>query len=116
MKEISTKSSAQRQNIRTEKIWSQKWGPVRQTGHYSYKKVRGKPNAGLALLWLGSGLVKGFAVTLLIGVVVSMFTAVTCSRTLMLLVVLSLPKVRQKPELFCPNLNIGTQPSVSSNQ
>lgn len=72
--------------------------------------------ACLALLWLGSGLVKGFAVTLLIGVVVSMFTAVTCSRTLMLLVVLSLPKVRQKPELFCPNLNVGTQPSVSSNQ
>ena len=48
MKEISTKPSAQRQNIRTEKIWSQKWGPVRQTGHFSYKKVRGKPNAGLA--------------------------------------------------------------------
>ena len=61
--------------------------------------------ACIALLWLGSGLVKGFALTLLIGVVVSMFTAVTCSRTLMLLVVLSLPKVRQKPELFCPNLN-----------
>ena len=72
--------------------------------------------ACLALLWLGSGLVKGFAVTLLIGVLVSMFTAVTCSRTLMLLVVLSLPKVRQKPELFCPNLNVATQPSVSSNQ
>ena len=63
--------------------------------------------ACLALLWLGSGLVKGFAVTLLIGVIVSMFTAVTCSRTLMLLVVLSLPKVRQKPELFCPNLDRG---------
>ena len=62
--------------------------------------------ACLALLWLGSGLVKGFALTLLIGVGVSMFTAVTCSRTLMLLVVLSLPKVRQKPELFCPNLNV----------
>ena len=57
-----------------------------------------------ALLWQGSGLVKGFALTLAIGVVVSMFTAVTCSRTLMLLTVLSLPKVRQKPELFCPNL------------
>ena len=65
--------------------------------------------ACLALLWLGSGLVKGFAVTLLIGVVVSMFTAVTCSRTLMLLVVLSLPKVRQKPELFCPNLKVSNQ-------
>ncbi|WP_319420637.1 protein translocase subunit SecD [Pleurocapsa sp. FMAR1] len=67
--------------------------------------------ACLALLWLGSGLVKGFAVTLLVGVVVSMFTAVTCSRTLMLLVVLSLPKVRKKPELFCPNLK-----SATSNQ
>lgn len=65
--------------------------------------------ACVALLWLGSGLVKGFAVTLLIGVVVSMFTAVTCSRTLMLLVVLSNAKVRQKPELFCPNLNVSEQ-------
>ena len=71
--------------------------------------------ACLALLWLGSGLVKGFAVTLLIGVVVSMFTAVTCSRTLMLLVVLSLPKVRQKPELFCPNLDRSNRTSVSSS-
>jgi len=58
-----------------------------------------------ALFFLGSGLVKGFALTLAIGVLVSMFTAVSCSRTLMLLTVLSLPKVRQKPELFCPNLN-----------
>jgi preprotein translocase subunit SecD len=65
--------------------------------------------ACLALLWFGSGLVKGFAITLLIGVIVSMFTAITCSRTLMLLVVLSLPKVRQKPELFCPNLNVTNQ-------
>jgi preprotein translocase subunit SecD len=67
--------------------------------------------ACLALLWLGSGLVKGFAITLLIGVIVSMFTAITCSRTLMLLVVLSSKKIRQKPELFCPNVN-----SVPSNQ
>lgn len=65
--------------------------------------------ACLALLWLGSGLVKGFAITLLIGVLVSMFTAVTCSRTLMLLTVLSSPKVRQKPELFCPNLSANSQ-------
>jgi preprotein translocase subunit SecD len=64
--------------------------------------------ACIALLWLGSGLVKGFAVTLLIGVMVSMFSAITCSRTLMLLIVLSLPKIRQKPELFCPNLNSAT--------
>ncbi|MEQ8755347.1 MAG: protein translocase subunit SecD [Coleofasciculus sp. G1-WW12-02] len=57
-----------------------------------------------ALFWLGSGLVKGFAVTLGIGVVISMFTAVTCTRTFMLLLVLGFPGVRQKPELFCPNL------------
>ncbi|MEQ9553102.1 MAG: protein translocase subunit SecD [Coleofasciculus sp. G3-WIS-01] len=57
-----------------------------------------------ALFGLGSGLVKGFAVTLGIGVVISMFTAVTCTRTFMLLLVLGFPGVRQKPELFCPNL------------
>lgn len=62
-----------------------------------------------ALFWLGSGLVKGFALTLAIGVLVSMFTALTCSRTLLLLTVLSLPKVRQKPELFCPNLPATTK-------
>ncbi|MEB3225003.1 MAG: protein translocase subunit SecD [Synechococcus sp.] len=56
-----------------------------------------------ALFFLGSGLVKGFALTLAIGVGVSMFTAVTCSRTLMLLTVLSLPNVRQNPGLFAPN-------------
>ncbi|MGL5032902.1 MAG: protein translocase subunit SecD [Microcystaceae cyanobacterium] len=56
-----------------------------------------------ALFWLGSGLVKGFALTLAIGVLVSMFTALTCSRTLLLLVVLGIPKVRQNPKLFCPN-------------
>ncbi|MBE9121562.1 protein translocase subunit SecD [Tychonema sp. LEGE 07199] len=55
-----------------------------------------------ALFWLGAGLVKGFAVTLALGVVVSMFTALTCSRTLML-VVLGFPGLR-KPEWFCPNL------------
>ncbi|AFY75577.1 MAG: protein translocase subunit SecD [Hydrococcus sp. C42_A2020_068] len=57
-----------------------------------------------ALAWLGSGLVRGFAVTLGIGVGVSMFTALTCSRTFMLLLVLGFPGIRQKPELFCPNL------------
>ena len=57
-----------------------------------------------ALGYLGSGLVRGFAVTLAIGVLVSMFTAVSCSRSLLLITVLGLPGVRQKPELFCPNL------------
>ncbi len=62
--------------------------------------------ACFALFWLGSGLVKGFALTLAIGVLVSMFTAVTCSRTLLLFVVLGMPKVRQNPKLFCPNLTV----------
>ncbi|MEC4803896.1 MAG: protein translocase subunit SecD [Jaaginema sp. PMC 1079.18] len=57
-----------------------------------------------ALYWLGSGLVRGFALTLAIGVAVSMFTALTCSRSLLLLTVLGVPGVRQKPELFCPNI------------
>ena len=56
-----------------------------------------------ALFWLGAGLVKGFAVTLALGVAVSMFTALTCSRTL-LLVVLGFPELR-KPEWFCPGLS-----------
>ncbi|UNU25818.1 protein translocase subunit SecD [Microcoleus vaginatus] len=59
--------------------------------------------ACVALFWLGAGLVKGFAVTLALGVLVSMFTALTCSRTL-LFVVLSFPALR-KPQWFCPNLS-----------
>ncbi len=55
-----------------------------------------------ALFWLGAGLVKGFALTLALGVLVSMFTAITCSRTL-LLYALSFPGLR-KPQYFCPNL------------
>ncbi|HBB33858.1 MAG TPA: protein translocase subunit SecD [Cyanobacteria bacterium UBA8803] len=56
-----------------------------------------------ALFWLGTGLVKGFALTLGLGVAVSMFTAITCSRTFLLLLVLGFPGLRQKPELFVPN-------------
>jgi preprotein translocase subunit SecD len=56
-----------------------------------------------ALFWLGSGLVKGFALTLGLGVVVSMFTALTCSRTFLLLLVLGFPGLRKRPELFVPN-------------
>ncbi|MGQ9865942.1 MAG: protein translocase subunit SecD [Pseudanabaenaceae cyanobacterium] len=40
-----------------------------------------------ALFGLGAGLVKGFAVTLAIGVVVSMFTAITGTRSLLLLAI-----------------------------
>jgi preprotein translocase subunit SecD len=55
-----------------------------------------------ALFWLGAGLVKGFALTLALGVAVSMFSAITCTRTLMFLAY-TIPALR-KPELFCPNL------------
>jgi preprotein translocase subunit SecD len=55
-----------------------------------------------ALFWLGSGLVRGFALTLAVGVAVSMFTAITCSRAFMFLAI-SIPSLR-KPELYCPDL------------
>lgn len=51
-----------------------------------------------ALFWLGSGFVKGFAVTLGVGVLTSMFTAVTLSRSLMLAMI-SNPNFR-KPEYY----------------
>ncbi|NET09088.1 MAG: protein translocase subunit SecD [Merismopedia sp. SIO2A8] len=54
-----------------------------------------------ALWYLGTGLVKGFALTLAFGVLMSMFTALTCSRTL-LLTALTIPSLR-KPELFAPD-------------
>ncbi|MDY6938157.1 MAG: protein translocase subunit SecD [Cyanobacteriota bacterium] len=60
--------------------------------------------ACLALFWQGAGLVKGFALTLAIGVGVSMFTAIACSRTL-LFAALQVNKLK-KPELFCPNLSV----------
>jgi preprotein translocase subunit SecD len=44
--------------------------------------------------------VKGFALTLALGVVISMFTAITCSRTLMFMAI-SAPQLR-KPELYIP--------------
>lgn len=50
------------------------------------------------LFWLGTGLVKGFALTLAIGLIVNLFTSVTCSRTF-LLTILNFPALR-KPALF----------------
>lgn len=46
------------------------------------------------LFWFGAGLVKGFALTLAIGVILSMFTAISCSRTL-LLIALGIPSLRR---------------------
>ncbi|MFN7716914.1 MAG: protein translocase subunit SecD [Pseudanabaenaceae cyanobacterium] len=54
--------------------------------------------ACVALFWLGSGFVKGFAVTLGVGVMVSMFTAITLSRSL-LLAMISNPNFR-KPSYY----------------
>ncbi|MEA5583041.1 protein translocase subunit SecD [Nodularia harveyana UHCC-0300] len=65
-----------------------------------------------ALFWFGSGLVRGFAVTLALGVAVSMFTAITCSRTLMFLVVTN-AAFKHKRELFCPNLPALNQAEVA---
>jgi preprotein translocase subunit SecD len=67
--------------------------------------------ACLFLFIFGSGLVKGFAVTLSIGVLISMFTAVTCTRTLMFLVI-SIPSLK-KPEYYCPNLPIAKKAEVA---
>lgn len=65
-----------------------------------------------ALFWLGAGLVRGFALTLALGVMISMFTAITCSRTL-LLFVLSFPNLR-KPQFFCPNVSPAKPASEAS--
>ncbi|MEN9225556.1 MAG: protein translocase subunit SecD [Thermostichus sp. HHBFW_bins_43] len=50
------------------------------------------------LFWLGIGLVKGFAVTLGIGILVSFFTALTCTRTL-LMAAMGIPSLR-KPQFY----------------
>jgi preprotein translocase subunit SecD len=54
----------------------------------------------VALFALGTGLVKGFAVTLAIGLLLSLFTALTCTRTL-LRVLMSYPALR-RPTYFLP--------------
>ncbi|MCS6960605.1 MAG: protein translocase subunit SecD [Pseudanabaenaceae cyanobacterium SKYGB_i_bin29] len=64
-----------------------------------------------ALFFLGVGLVKGFAVTLSIGVVLSMFTAITLTRAL-LLVVINIPQCRQ-PHYFGVE-RIATRPQATT--
>jgi preprotein translocase subunit SecD len=53
-----------------------------------------------ALFFLGTGLVKGFAVTLAIGLLLSLFTALTCTRTLLRLL-MTYPALR-RPTYFLP--------------
>ncbi|MFQ6537272.1 MULTISPECIES: protein translocase subunit SecD [Aphanothece] len=63
----------------------------------------------LALFSLGTGLVKGFAVTLGIGVLLSLFSALTCTRTLLRLL-MSYPALR-RPTNFLPRAEL---PAASS--
>jgi preprotein translocase subunit SecD len=64
-----------------------------------------------ALFFLGSGLVRGFALTLAIGVLISMFTAIVCTRTLMFFTI-GFPQFRN-PSLFCPGMNKVSQSAQS---
>ena len=50
----------------------------------------------LALFSLGTGLVKGFAVTLAIGLMLSLFTALSCTRTVLRLL-MSYAGLRRNP-------------------
>ncbi|MAS28855.1 MAG: protein translocase subunit SecD [Synechococcus sp. NAT40] len=61
----------------------------------------------VALFTLGTGLVKGFAATLGIGVVLSLFTALTCTRTL-LRFLMSYQGLR-RPTNFLPQRQLPTQ-------
>ncbi len=63
-----------------------------------------------ALFWLGAGLVKGFALTLALGVAISLFTALTVTRTFMLYI-LGFQGFR-KPQWFCPNLQVVAKSEV----
>ncbi len=65
-----------------------------------------------ALFWLGAGLVKGFALTLALGVVLSLFTSLTCSRTLMFYAQ-SFQGLR-KPSFYCPNVPSTAKPQVEA--
>ena len=62
-----------------------------------------------ALFTLGTGLVKGFAVTLGIGLVLSLFTALTCTRTLLRLL-MGYPSLRRS-SYFLPQSQLPAQAS-----
>ena len=57
----------------------------------------------LVLYWLGTGSVRGFAFTLIIGVVISLFTAVTVTRSLLMFFIGS--GIAANPKLYALNHN-----------
>ena len=59
----------------------------------------------IVLLSLGTASVKGFALTLLIGVLVSLFSAITVTRTLLYLLVDVFPGLAKNPALFGLSVN-----------
>ncbi len=52
----------------------------------------------LVLFWFGSGLIKGFAIALSIGIVISMFSAITITRNFLLLILS--PRLEKYKQLF----------------
>jgi len=64
---------------------------VEEGFHRAWSSIRDSNISSLItcaiLFWFGSSIIKGFAVTLAIGIIVSMFSAVTISRQLLRLVV-----------------------------
>ena len=58
----------------------------------------------IVLLSLGTATVRGFALTLLIGVMVSLFSAITVTRTLLYLLVGLFPNLAKNPALFGLNV------------
>ena len=59
----------------------------------------------IVLLSLGTATVRGFALTLLIGVLVSLFSAITVTRTLLYLLVDVFPNLAKNPALFGLGVN-----------
>ena len=56
--------------------------------------------AAIALLTIGTGAVKGFAITLALGVLISMFSAITITKTILQITGMSL--LGKNPMLFTP--------------
>lgn len=73
-----------REEIRAGKAWGQ---AVEDSFHRAWLAIRDSNISSLItciiLAWFSSGIVKGFAITLAIGIGISMFTAITFTRTIL---------------------------------